>query len=141
MTKTTTRGLIHGPRPGESLQHFHGKMRVAQLLCDNLFTEVEVEKEVRNQEVEIIGGNILVTYWFDVFGISKEGKELAVEVDGKEGGQGHYTKWAQHKGNRRDNHFLEKKVTTVRFSTKDLIGKKALPDATILEQIFYDMAH
>lgn len=136
------RGLIHGPRPGESEKHFHGKMRIAQLLVDNNFHDVEIEKEARDEHLEIIGGDLDVTFWFDVYGIHSDmGKEVAVEVDGTEGGQGHLTKWAQHKGNRRDNHFKEKKkLTTVRFSTNDLIGNKALDDGTIIEQIFCDMS-
>lgn len=134
-------GQVFAPRLGESEEHFHGKLRVAQLLADRGFNEIEVEKEIPNQEVEIIGGNMMVTFWLDVYGLY-DGKEIAIEVDGTNGGQGHLTKWARHKDHRRQEHLKEKKqVSITRFSTKDLIGKKALPDETILEQIFCDMAN
>ena len=62
-------------------------------------------------------------------------EKVIIEIDYK----GHLTKWSKHKGDMRDAIWRDKKIATIRFPIKDIVGKKKLDDSTILKEIDFGM--
>ncbi len=133
-------GPTFAPQPNEYDNHFHGKIRVAKIMEHMGAKEVEVERWIRNQKVEMTDSSFITDFRFDVYGILNN-HEICVEIDTTKSGGGHLSSYARYKNNRRDEHFETKDVITVRFPTAWVWGnKEPLPDEYIIEEILCAIA-
>lgn len=150
-------GNTSGPFYNESMPHFRAKMRIATLL-DSKGWDVWVD-DMKGFAVlaltKLCGYDYIPReYRFDIYAekfansweqVDRNSwrvkdpiiQKVIVEIDFK----GHLTKWSKHKGDIRDNVWKEKKkIATVRFPLKDLVGKKKLDDETVLKEIDFCVA-
>lgn len=114
--------------------HKRAKQRIFQLLLARPeFTSVALEKQMH---FGVRGFN----YVADIFAarrvegivtncLSFDYVQFCIEIDGK-----HHP---PRKNKERDRAFAEHGIKTIRFDTSSIIGKKAVPDETILAEILY----
>ena len=110
----------------ESEQHLKAKNRIVIILTALGWLIIQ---ELPDPQITPLGFR---SYQYDVHA-KKNGVRLVVEVDGKVGHSSTYALW---KGKFRDAcSFINHKVFTVRIPTADIVGRKALSDEIIREEI------
>jgi hypothetical protein len=124
-------------------QHKKGKERIRTILTDAGWT-VSLEKEMpqattageRNYIADVYAFKVVKFIENNTFTIGVQ--QIIIEVDGKKGHRGTI---AARKQALRDETFASKGIKTIRFPTGWLIGKKALDDGALLEEINWRLNH
>lgn len=124
----------------ESPAHIRAKERIKAVLEEDGW-QVTLEKELpsittagqRNYIADVYAEYAFTTTRLIMAGVSPQViHRLIVEVDGK---RGHRGKIAAAKQTLRDTTFRQNGVLTVRFNTKDIIGRKAISDSDIIREV------